>query len=113
MSNKDNDTKLSPEEVAAHLKDPNLKIVFAQQDAVDDVGLNSYTNHIMAVIKAEMGIRGAWISDESCFSDFAMDAAELVALGTKLGVVLDPTNDADWYIVRVAARLKALKGTEE
>jgi hypothetical protein len=98
-------------EVRRRLRDPKLKIVMAPKDAVED--LKPYVDRILVVVKDVFGIRNAWISDESCLSDFfdgnrdrTQDQRLFDQIGALLGLRLDRTNDDDNYIVKIARKLK-------
>lgn len=66
---------------------------------------------ILEVVEDLLGISGVWVSDESCFTDFPLgDDKEkdefFQALGERIGLELDRTNEDDLFIVKVAQRLR-------
>jgi hypothetical protein len=103
---------LSFSEIQRRVRDPKTKVVMAPQDAIE--GLKLYVDRVLATVKDAAGIKcDAWISDESCLSDFfdcfrdrSKDQSLYDQIGQKLGIPLDRSNDDDHYIVKVALKLK-------
>jgi len=99
-------------EVQRRIRDPNTKVVMASQDAVLDLG--PYVDRVLAAVNDVTGVGdGAWVSDESCLSDFfdtfrdrSQDQRLYAQVGDKLGIQLDRANDDDHFIVRIAHKLK-------
>ena len=54
------------------------------------------------------GFNNLFLTEESCFSDFGITEDEFPQLSEDLGIALDPANKDDWWIYRVAAKLKVL-----
>ena len=99
------------DEVRRRILDPKTKIVMAPQDGVDD--LKPYVDRVLAAVKAVFGIGNAWVSDESCLSDFfdgsrdrTQDQLLYSQVGEQLGLVLDCADADDHFIVRIALKLK-------
>lgn len=82
------------------------RIVMAPTDQLDDLSVE--VGEIMKALK-QFGMGSAWVSDETCFSDFAIDADEYPDLSKALGIDLDPAFEDDWWLVKVAARMHRLK----
>jgi hypothetical protein len=83
------------------------KIELAATDAVN--ALEPYVARVLRAIAAvcdEPGFASALVTDESWLSDFALTREEYPRLSELLGVPLDPTNDDDNVIYRIAAKLK-------
>lgn len=111
MSDDDDELPLSLEEVQRRIRDPKTKIVPAPQDAIED--LRPYVDRILVVITELFDVSGAWVSDESCLSDFfdffrdrSLDQQLYDQVGERLGIALDRANQDDHYIVKIALRLK-------
>jgi len=84
-----------------------LKIELAATNAVD--ALAPYVDRVLraiAVVCDEPGFADALVTDESWLSDFSLTKDDYTRLFDALGVSLDPTNDDDRVIYRVAAKLK-------
>jgi hypothetical protein len=100
------------DEVRRRIRDPKTKVVMASQNAVDD--LRPYVDRVLAAVKDVTGIGGAaFISDESCLSDFfdfyrdrSQDQLLYDQIGAILNIPLDRANDDDHFIARVALKLK-------
>jgi len=89
----------------------------ARQDAVD--ALKPYVDRVLRAVNDVSGIKSeAWVSDESCLSDFfdyfrdrSQDQLLYDQIGQKLGILLDRSNEDDHFIVRVALKLKRCEST--
>lgn len=100
MSNK----KLTPEEVREKLQ--HARIEMATQDGI--ASLQPYVDRIMEGVRKIAGISGAFISDESCLTDFPFGDDDAVTLSEMLGVSIDLNDENDNYIVRLAYKMKLL-----
>jgi hypothetical protein len=100
---KDDDSKktLTSEESRERLK--TATITPAPSTALES--FTPYVDRIMGAITAITGIKGAWILDPSCLSDFSIDAEDAAKIGVILGVSIDLDDANDNYIVKPAARL--------
>jgi hypothetical protein len=84
-----------------------LKIEPALTDGV--VALAPYVNRVLraiAVICDEPNFSKAFVTDESWLSDFTLTREDYPRLSEALGIQLDPSNDDDHVIYRIAAKLK-------
>jgi hypothetical protein len=105
---------MSHEEIRRRIRDPKTRIVMASRDAIEDDELSPYVDRVMEAVSKVTGAgSGAWISDESCLSDFfdffrdrAQDQLLYDQVGGELGIRLDRANDDDHFIARIALRLK-------
>lgn len=79
------------------------KVVVAESTAVE-----AYAEEISTILSAlkEFGIGSAMVTDESCFSDFGLEESELRQVGDMIGYTLNPKNEDDWWLVRVAAKMR-------
>lgn len=86
-----------------YFADKIKKTELASTASLDDHG-----PQVMIILKAlgGLGFTGVMMTDESRFDDFAIDASEFTKLSELLGIALDPDNEDDWWVAKVAARLK-------
>jgi hypothetical protein len=84
-----------------------MKIELAPTSAID--ALAPYVDRVLraiAVVCDEPDFVDALITDESWLSDFTLTREDYPRLAELLGVPLDPSNDDDNVIYRIAAKLK-------
>lgn len=99
---------LTAEQLKRRILGDDLEVVMAPAEEV--AVLKPHCTRILNAIGEMTGIKGAWISDESCFSDFMLGEDDFDELSSKLGIKLDYANWDDHYIVKVAMRLRQLHG---
>jgi hypothetical protein len=105
-------------EVQRIVRDPKTKITMASQDAIDD--LRPYVDRVFAAVRNVCSVGSdAWISDESCLTDFfdyprdrSQDQLLYDRIGEELGISLvrESESEDDHFIARIALRLRRRDG---
>src|SRR4051812_11294399 len=87
------------------------RVVLAPTGAVE--ALEPYVAEVLTAIKEILDVRAVLITDESCLSDMfdcfrdrSKDPELYARFSERLGISLDPGNEDDHYIVKIARRIK-------
>lgn len=97
------DKPLSEEELRAKIA--SAKIVMAPTEETDNLW-PEIRIILSALSDLDPGFGSALVTDETCFSDFCLDDVELRQVGKSIGCDLDPACEDDWWMIRVAAKMR-------